>query len=89
MPKTSAKKLAWQEKYNKTPEQVKRQTLRRAAERAAVKSGASPIGDGKDIAHKRALDNAGANTPGNVAVQDDSKNRAWRKGRKGYSVPNT
>jgi len=89
MPKTSAKKLAWQEKYNKTPEQVKRQTLRRAAERAAVKSGASPIGDGKDIAHKRALDNAGANTPGNTAVGDASANRAWRKGRKGYSVPNT
>lgn len=89
MPKTSKDKLAWQAAYNKTPAQVKVQTKRRAAERAAVKSGASPIGDGKDVAHKQALDNGGGNTPGNTLVQAPGKNRAWRKGMKGYTVPNT
>ena len=86
MPKTSAKKLEWQAKYNKTPAQVKAQTLRRAAERAAVKSGASPIGDGKDVAHKVALDNGGKNE-GNTFVQEPGKNRSWRKAS-GYKVPN-
>lgn len=89
MPKTSKEKLAWQAAYNKTPAQVKAQTKRRAAERAAVKSGASPIGDGKDVAHKHALDNGGGNTPGNTLVQAPDKNRAWRKGRSSYKVPNT
>jgi hypothetical protein len=81
-------KLKYQEAYNKTPEQVKRQTKRRAAERAAVKSGASPIGDGKDVIHKTALDNAGSNATTNLGVQDAGKNRAWRKGQRGYKVPN-
>lgn len=88
MPKSTPHKLAMQAAYNKRPDQVKKQTLRKAAERAAVKSGASPIGDGKDIAHKTALDNGGGNTPGNTEVQSIAQNRAWRKGQKGYKVPN-
>jgi len=81
-------KLAYQAAYNKTPEQVKRQTKRRAAERAAVKSGVSPIGDGKDVIHKTALDNGGGNKRTNLGVAPAGKNRAWRKGQKGYKVPN-
>jgi hypothetical protein len=88
VPKSTPKKLAYQHAYNDTPAQVKAQTKRKAAQRAAIKSGASPIGDGKDIAHKTALDNGGGNTPGNVKVQDAGANRAWRKGQKGYKVPN-
>jgi hypothetical protein len=81
-------KLKYQEAYNKSPAQVPVQTKRRAAERAAVKSGASPIGDGKDVIHKQALDNGGGNAPSNLGVQAPSKNRAWRKGQRGYKVPN-
>jgi hypothetical protein len=81
-------KLAYQAAYNNTPEQVKAQTKRKAAQRAAIKSGASPIGDGKDVIHKTALDNGGGNAPSNLGVQAPGTNRAWRKGGKGYKVPN-
>jgi hypothetical protein len=88
MPKSTKTKLLYQAAYNNTPEQVKAQTKRKAAQRAAIKSGASPIGDGKDVIHKTALDNGGGNAPGNLGVQDPSANRAWRKGKKSYKVPN-
>jgi hypothetical protein len=87
MPKSTPAKLAYQKVYNNTPKQVAVQTKRKAAQRAAIKSGASPIGDGKDVAHKTALDNGGGNTPGNTSVQAPGRNRAWRKGMKGYTVP--
>ena len=88
MPKSTPKKLAYQKAFNNTPEQVKAQTKRKAAQRAAIKSGASPIGDGKDVIHKTALDNGGGNAPENLGVQSPAKNRAWRKNQKGYKVPN-
>jgi len=88
MPKSTKAKLEYQHAYNDTPAQVKAQTKRKAAQRAAIKSGASPIGDGKDVIHKTALDNGGGNAPGNLGVQSPAENRAWRKGKKGYKVPN-
>jgi hypothetical protein len=87
MPKSTPHKLAYQKAFNNSPEQVKAQTLRKAAQRAAIKSGASPIGDGKDVIHKQALDNGGGNAPGNLGVQAPAKNRAWRK-KSSYKVPN-
>lgn len=87
MPKSSPAKLKFQKAYNNTPEQVKRQTLRKAAWRAALKDGTKEKGDGKDVAHKTALDNGGTNAKGNTTVRDASKNRGWRKGS-GYRVPN-
>jgi hypothetical protein len=88
MPKSSKAKLAYQAKYNNRPEQVKAQTKRKAAQRAAMKSGASKVGDGKDVAHKHALANGGGNAAGNITHKAPGANRGWRKGRKGYSVPN-
>ena len=91
MPKSSKTKLLYQAAYNNTPAQVKAQTKRKAAQRAAIKSGASPIGDGKDVIHKTALDNGGGNAPGNLGVAAPASNRAWRKGARGknsYKVPN-
>lgn len=88
MPKSSKAKLAYQAEYNNRPDQVKKQTLRKAAQRAAIKDGTSPIGDGKDVMHKKALDNGGSNAKSNLAVGGVAENRGWRKGRKGYSVPN-
>jgi hypothetical protein len=88
MPKSSKAKLAYQADYNNRPDQVKKQTLRKAAQRAAIKDGSSPIGDGKDVMHKKALANGGTNAEGNLKVGGVTENRSWRKGRKGYSVPN-
>jgi len=80
-------KVAYQEAYNKTPKQKAAQVERRRAERAAVRDGSSPIGDGKDIAHIIAADNGGKLTKANSKLEAAAKNRAWRKGQKGYKVP--
>jgi hypothetical protein len=87
MPKSSPAKLAYQLAYNKTPKQKIAQVERRRAERAAVRDGSSPIGDGKDLSHIVAADNGGRATKKNLKLQDASKNRDWRKGQKGYKVP--
>ena len=86
MPKSSPAKLAYQRAYNVTPKQKAIQVERRRAERAAVRDGTSPIGDGKDLSHIVAADNGGHMTKKNVKLQDASANRDWRKGRKGYKV---
>ena len=88
MPKSSAAKLAYQKEYNARPDNIKKREENNAARREAIKDGKVHVGDGKDIAHKRALENGGTNAKGNLKVQDASANRGWRAGRKGYSVPN-
>lgn len=89
MPKSSPAKLAYQKAYNKSPAQKQAQVERRRAERAAVRDGSSPIGDGKDIAHKKAADNGGhLNGKGSYLLQSPKQNRSWRKGQNGYKVPN-
>ena len=57
-----------------------------AARQAAIKAGDAKVGDGKDIGHKKALDNGGGNEKGNTQVQDRKTNRGWRKGESGYKV---
>ena len=59
----------------------------RRARREAIREGRVAIGDGKDLAHKKAADNGGHATKGNLVVQPESANRGWRK-KSGYKVPN-
>lgn len=87
MPKSSKAKLAYQKAYNARPEMVNRREANNAARRAAIRAGTAKVGDGKDIAHEVPLDRGGNNSPSNLHPEDRSKNRGWRKGRKGYSVP--
>lgn len=87
MPKTSAAKLAWQKEYNKRPERKEAGVELRRARRQAIRDGEVKIGDGKDLAHKKAFDNGGHAKPDNLVVQPASKNRGWRKSS-GYKVPN-
>ncbi len=86
MPKSSAKKLAYQAEYNKKPEQKEAGVERRRARRHAIAQGKVAIGDGKDLAHKVPLSSGGSTTASNLKVEDASSNRDWRKGRKGYKV---
>ena len=88
MPKSSPKKLAYQKAYNAQPAQKALGVERRRAERAAVRNGTSPIGDGKDLAHIVAAENGGRAVPKNLKIEDAHSNRDWRKGVKGYKVPN-
>ena len=88
MPKTSAKKLAYQKAYNAQPDRAAIGVEQRRARRHAIAKGEVSIGDGKDLAHKRAADNGGRATEQNLVVKDAAKNRGWRKAS-GYKVPNT
>lgn len=79
MTKSTKAKLAYQKAYNAKPENVKKRELNNAARRDAMKKGLVSKGDGKDVDHKKMLDEGGGNTPGNLRVIDASTNRGWRK----------
>lgn len=82
---STKRKLEYQAAYNARPEETAKRVKNNAARRGAIKDGKVSVGDGKDVAHKKSLENGGGNTPGNTAVQDRSKNRAWRKGSGSYN----
>lgn len=85
MPKSTPQKLKYQREYNARPEEVKKRVLNNAARQAAIKAGTAHVGDGKDVAHKKSLENGGGNTPGNTVVQSRAANRGWRKGSGSYN----
>jgi len=88
MPKSSEQKLLYQKNYNAQPSNVDKRVANNRARAEMIKEGRTKVGDGKDVAHLRALDNGGSNAKSNLAVQDRSYNRAWRKGVSDYKVPN-
>jgi hypothetical protein len=85
MPKSTPRKLEYQKEYNARPEEVKKRVMNNAARREAMKDGRVQKGDGKDVAHKKALENGGTNHKSNTVVQDRSTNRGWRKGKSNYN----
>lgn len=87
MPKSTPGKLAYQKKYNAQPDRKEIGVELRRARRHAIADGKVDIGDGKDLAHKRAADNGGRATEPNLVVKDAGANRGWRKSA-GYKVPN-
>lgn len=85
MPKSSPRKLAYQKAYNARPEEVAKRVKNNAARREAIKEGRARVGDGKDVAHKKSLENGGSNDRSNLTVQDRATNRGWRKGSGSYN----
>lgn len=81
MTKSSKAKLAYQKAYNARPENVAKRVQNNAARREAIKNGEVRKGDGKDVDHKRMLDEGGDNRRGNLRVQTAHENRGWRKRR--------
>ncbi len=79
MTKTSKAKLAYMAERQKSPEEVKKRVARNAARREAIADGLVKKGDGKEIDHKRMLDQGGSNDKSNRRVVSASENRAWRK----------
>jgi hypothetical protein len=74
-----------EDKYEDTPAQVEHRMARnRLRAQMTKKLGHAPAGD---VAHINALDNHGSNSLSNAKVESVAKNRSWRAGRKGYSVP--
>lgn len=79
MTKSTPTKLAYQKARNSEPEQVAQRVAYNKTRREAIADGRVKVGDGKDLAHKKAVDAGGSNKPSNIKVQDASANRAWRK----------
>ena len=73
------------ENYQGTEEQKKNRAKRNAARRKASKDGKVSKGDGKDVAHKKAISKGGKN-PGNTKVESAGANRSFKRNSKGKLV---
>lgn len=89
MPKSSKQKLEYMSEYQKSPKEVEKRVDRNRARRHAIADGKAKVGDGKDIGHKKALNNGGSDDDSNTKVQSRKSNRGWRAGQKNYDVPNS
>lgn len=85
MATSTKRKLEYQKAYNARPEETAKRVKNNAARREAIKDGRAAVGDGRDVAHKKSLENGGGNTPGNLTVQERKTNRGWRKGSGSYN----
>lgn len=76
------------EKYSSRPDQKKKRAARNAARRKAERDGKVRKGDGKDVAHRKAMDKGGTNGDG-TKVESRSRNRSFRRDSKGNLVSET
>lgn len=67
--------------YHGKPEQIKKRTMRNAARAKLMKQGKVRKGDGKDVAHVKALDKGGSNSDG-LRVESASANRSFARDSK-------
>lgn len=79
MPKSSKAKLAYQKEYNARPENVVKREKNNQARAQLIKEGKVHVGDGKDVDHKKMLDQGGTNARSNLHAVPASQNRGWRK----------
>lgn len=70
--------------YENRPEQVKNRMARNRARAAMEKKLGHKLPSNVDVDHKKRLAKGGSNAPSNTRVVSESKNTAWRKGKKGY-----
>jgi len=75
--------------YDATKKTRKRRAARNSARAKLMKEGKVSKGDGKDVAHKKALTRGGTNKRSNLTVQSQAKNRGWRKDKPGPNKPTT
>lgn len=74
--------------YQGSEEQKKNRAKRNAARRKAMREGKVSKGDGKDVAHVKAMDKGGTNGDG-VRVESAPANRSFRRDAKGNLVSET
>ncbi len=72
-----------QQKYDAKPEVKKNRAKRNAARRELMRQGKVKKGDGKDVAHKKALSKGGQNGLANLFVQSSSGNKSFSRNRDG------
>jgi hypothetical protein len=73
------------EQYHGTDEQKKKRAERNAARAKLMREGKVSKGDGKDVAHRKAVDKGGSTKDG-VRVESKSSNRSFRRDSKGNLV---
>ena len=78
MPKSSPAKLAYMAERQKSPAEVDKRVDRNRARQQALKAGVVHKNDGKEIDHKKMLDQGGSGAKGNTRVLSAAENRAWR-----------
>jgi hypothetical protein len=64
-------------KYQGTPEQIKKRSMRNKARRKLEKEGKVSKGDGKDVDHKKGI--AKGNARSNLRVQSKRANRSFKR----------
>lgn len=83
MTKSSPAKLLYQKKLRETEEEKRKGVERRRIRRQLIREGVVKIGDGKDVDHKKMLDQGGSGGKNNVRVVSQEENRGWRKDNPG------
>lgn len=68
--------------YQSKPEQKKNRAARNKVRRAALKAGQVKKGDGKDVAHKKALIKGGSKAKSNTTIKSASANRSFARTKK-------
>lgn len=69
------------EDYQGTPEQIKKRAERNRARTKMMKAGKVHKGDGKDVAHVKAIDKGGSIKDG-IRVEDANSNRSFKRDSK-------
>jgi hypothetical protein len=72
-----------QRKYNSQPEQIAKRSERNKARREYEKKNGD-LPSNVDVDHKTPMRKGGDNKASNLRAVSESKNTAWRKGKKGY-----
>jgi hypothetical protein len=80
MPRDYKKEYA---KYQGKPEQIANRSKRNQA-RAAYEKAHGDLPSNVDVDHKKRIAKGGTNAKSNLRAVPESKNTAWRKGKKGY-----
>lgn len=81
--KSSKAKLAYDTKYESTPEQIKKRSMRNKARREYEKKHGD-LPSNVDVDHKKMLKNGGTNAESNLRAKSQKDNRGWRRGKSGY-----
>ena len=76
------------DRYQGKPEQIKNRAQRNAARAKMAKKGKVHKGDGKDVAHVKAIDKGGSIKDG-LRVESKSTNRSFKRDSKGNLVSET
>ena len=74
--------------YHANPEQKKNRAQRNAARAKMMKTGKVKKGDGKDVAHVKAIDKGGSAKDG-LRVESKATNRSFKRDTKGNLVSET